>query len=232
MDNSVKNKKIYEDIVEHIKSMVENGELKKGDKLPTERKLAEKLNVSRASIREAMRSLEVIGLIECRQGSGNYIKDDFENLFLEPLSIIFMLEKGSPLDIYELREVLELSTIMLSAARISDEDLEKLKNIKDEFRKTDQEKNSAVIDKDFHYTIVRAADNPLITNLLNIISDLMDEFITYSRKNILECEENREKLLTLHERIYEAIAEKDGYKAYKVMKEHFDLIKEYAMLKK
>ncbi|MGL4569979.1 MAG: FadR/GntR family transcriptional regulator [Clostridium sp.] len=232
MDTTVKSTKVYKQVVEHIKKMIEEGKLKIGDKLPTERAMAVDLNVSRASIREAMRSLEVIGLIESRQGSGNYIKEDFEKIFLEPLSIMFMLQQGSPLDIYELREMLELSTIMLSAKRINDEDLEKLKCLKDEFRKSDIEKDSAEIDKEFHYTIVKAAGNPLITNLLNILSELIDEFITNSRKNILECEENKEKLIYLHEKIYEAIEEKDAYKAYTAMKEHFELIKQYAMLNK
>lgn len=227
MDVPVKSTRVYEQVVENIKGMIENGELKIGDKLPTERAMAEELNVSRASIREAIRSLEVIGLIESKQGAGNYIKKDFSEILLEPLSMMFMLQQGSAIDIYELREFLELSTIMVSAKRISKEELEKLKELIDKFKSSEIEANNVMIDKEFHYTIVKAANNPLITNLLNVVSQLIDKFITDSRKTILESSENKDKLLELHERIYLALEERDDYKAYTALKEHFELIKEY-----
>lgn len=227
MDMPVKSTKVYEEVVEHIKRMVENGELKSGDKLPTERAMAEELNVSRASIREAIRSLEVIGLIESRQGAGNYIRKDFSEILLEPLSMIFMLQQGSATDIYELREVLELSTIMVSAKRISKEELQTLKELIDKFKSSEIESDNVMIDKEFHYTIVKAANNKLITNLLNVVSELIDKFITDSRKNIIESSQNKEKLLELHERIYIALEERDDYKAYTALKEHFELIKQY-----
>ena len=227
MNSSAKSTKVYEQVVERIKNMVEDGELKMGEKLPTERAMAEELSVSRASIREAIRSLEVIGLIESKQGAGNYIKKDFNDILLEPLSMMFMLKQGSSMDIYELREVLELSTIMLSAKRINEKELEKLKNLIHMFKESDIESNNVIIDKEFHYTIVKAANNQLITNLLNVVSQLMDKFITDLRKNILESSENKEKLLDLHERIYLALEAKDDYKAYIALKEHFKLIKEY-----
>ncbi len=227
MDVPVKSTRVYEQVVENIKDMIENGELKIGDKLPTERAMAEELNVSRASIREAIRSLEVIGLIESKQGAGNYIKKDFSEILLEPLSMMFMLQQGSAIDIYELREVLELSTIMVSAKRINEEELQKLKELIDKFKSSEIESDNVMIDKEFHYTIVKAANNPLITNLLNVVSQLIDKFITDSRKNILESSENKEKLLELHEKIYIALEERDDYKAYTALKEHFELIKQY-----
>ncbi|GAA0069989.1 FadR/GntR family transcriptional regulator [Clostridium sardiniense] len=227
MDAPAKNTKVYEEVVERIKKMIEEGELKIGDKLPTERAMAEELNVSRASIREAIRSLEVIGLIESIQGAGNYIKNDFSEILLEPLSMMFMLQQGSAIDIYELREVLELSTIMLSAERISKEELKKLKELIEKFKESDIESNNVIIDKEFHYTIVKSANNPLITNLLNVLSQVIDKFITDSRKNILESSENKERLLKLHERVYIALENRDSMGAYTALKEHFELIKEY-----
>lgn len=227
MDAPAKNTKVYEEVVERIKKMIEEGELKIGDKLPTERAMAEELNVSRASIREAIRSLEVIGLIESIQGAGNYIKNDFSEILLEPLSMMFMLQQGSAIDIYELREVLELSTIMISAERIKKEELQKLKELIEKFKESDIESNNVIIDKEFHYTIVKAANNPLITNLLNVLSQVIDKFITDSRKNILESSENKERLLKLHERVYVALENRDSLGAYTALKEHFELIKEY-----
>ena len=78
-----KTPKVYDQFIEEIKNKIKCGEIKKGDKLPSEREMAESLRVSRASIREALRALEVIGLIESRQGAGNYIKTNFDNSLFE-----------------------------------------------------------------------------------------------------------------------------------------------------
>ena len=134
MFKPVKKMKVYEQVVDQIKEMVRVGQIKKGDKLPTERVMAEELQVSRTSIREAMRALEVVGLIESRQGAGNYIREEFDDVLLEPLSIVFMLQNGTNKDIFELREVLELSTIFLSVMRISDEELKKLGELVERFK--------------------------------------------------------------------------------------------------
>ena len=77
MFSPIKNTKVYEQVIDQIKEMINEGTLKKGDKLPSERDLAQQLNVGRTSIREAIRALEVIGLIDCKQGEGNYIKSNY-----------------------------------------------------------------------------------------------------------------------------------------------------------
>ncbi len=226
MFKPVKNMKVYEQVVDQIKEMVRIGQIKKGDKLPTERVMAEELQVSRTSIREAKRALEVVGLVESRQGAGNYIREEFDDVLLEPLSIVFMLQNGTNKDIFELREVLELSTIFLSVMRISDEELKKLGELVERFKTSRNEKENVKIDSEFHSIIVKAANNVLITNLLEVVSELVDKFITEGRRAILSDERNKEKLLDFHEKIYLAIKNRDVYSAYKYMQEHFELIKE------
>lgn len=226
MFKPVKNTKVYEQVVDQIKEMVRVGQIKKGDKLPTERVMAEELQVSRTSIREAMRALEVVGLIESRQGAGNYIREEFDDVLLEPLSIVFMLQNGTNKDIFELREVLELSTIFLSVMRIPEEDLKKLGELVERFKTSTNEEENVKIDSEFHSIIVRGANNVLITNLLEGVSELVDKFISEGRRAILSNENNKEKLLDFHEKIYLAIKNRDAYSAYKHMQEHFELIKE------
>ena len=226
MFKPVKNMKVYEQVVDQIKEMVRVGQIKKGDKLPTERVMAEELQVSRTSIREAMRALEVVGLIESRQGAGNYIREEFDDVLLEPLSIVFMLQNGTNKDIFELREVLELSTIFLSVMRISDEELKKLGELVERFKTSRDEEENVKIDSEFHSIIVKGANNVLITNLLEGVSELVDKFISEGRRAILSDERNRGKLLDFHEKIYLAIKIRDAYSAYKHMQEHFQLIKE------
>ena len=200
MFKPVKNMKVYEQVVDQIKEMVRVGQIKKGDKLPTERVMAEELQVSRTSIREAMRALEVVGLIESRQGAGNYIREEFDDVLLEPLSIVFMLQNGTNKDIFELREVLELSTIFLSVMRISDEELKKLGELVERFKTSRDEEENVKIDSEFHSIIVKGANNVLITNLLEGVSELVDKFISEGRRAILSDERNRGKLLDFHEK--------------------------------
>lgn len=226
MFKPVKNMKVYEQVVDQIKEMVRVGEIKKGDKLPTERVMAEELEVSRTSIREAMRALEVVGLIESKQGAGNYIREEFDDVLLEPLSIVFMLQNGTNRDILELREVLELSTIFLSVMRINEEDLKRLGELVEKFKTSKDEEENVRIDSEFHSIIVRGANNVLISNLLEGVSELVNKFISEGRRAILSDIRNRGKLLDYHEKIYIAIKNRDAYAAYKHMQEHFQLIKE------
>ncbi|MDP4089609.1 MAG: FadR/GntR family transcriptional regulator [Bacillota bacterium] len=226
MFTPVKGTKIYEQVVEQIKKMIGDGTLKRGDKLPTERDLAEQLQVSRPSVREALRALEVIGLIESRQGAGNYIRESFEESLLEPLSMMFMLQESSPFEIIELREILELETVVLAAERITESELAVLRNLLEDMKECENEERNVQLDRKFHYTIARASRNLLILNVVQVISQLIDSLIENARRKILSGE-SRAKLTVQHELIYKALSERDRDSAYEAIKDHFRLIKQY-----
>lgn len=223
----IKSTKVYEQVIEQIKGMIVGGNLKKGDKLPSERELVEHLQVSRTSIREALRALQIIGLIECRQGEGNYIRNNVENSLFEPLSIMFMLQESTPSEIIEIRKILEVETVALAAHRISNEELEDIEMLIKALKSSDNENNSVKIDKKFHYLIAQASRNYLIVNILNAISSLMDSYIKEARKRILLDENNRELLSKQHEDIYEALKSRNAKKAADSMKKHLDFANEY-----
>lgn len=226
MDTPIKGTKIYQQVVEQIKKMINDGVLKRGDKLPTERELAESLKISRASVREAIRALEVIGLIESRQGAGNYIRESFEESLFEPLSMMFMLQESNPYEIIELREVLELETVVLAAQRITESELAQLKVLVDEMKECDNEEKSVQLDKLFHYNIAKASRNILILNVVQVISQLIDSLIENARRKILSGE-SRAKLTRQHELIYDGLQYRNKEKAYDAIKDHFKLIKQY-----
>ncbi|QZY53744.1 FadR/GntR family transcriptional regulator [Crassaminicella profunda] len=222
----IKNKKVYQHVIEQIQNMVMEGTLKKGDKLPSERDLVAQLGVSRTSIREALRSLEVIGLIESRQGEGNFISGNIDSSFFEPLSVMFMLNKGNPESILELRMIIEVEAAAIAAKKIKEEDIEEMKNLMDELRKAQNEIESAKVDKKLHYKIAQITGNYLIVTLLNAISSLMESFIKDARGMILREEEKREVLMEQHQKICDALIEKDSKKAILAMKEHLETINE------
>lgn len=227
MFSPIKTTKVYEQVIDQIKDMIDKGTLKKGDKLPSERDLVEQLKVSRTSIREALRSLEVIGLIECRQGEGNYIKTNFQDNLFEPLSIMFMLEGSNPDAIWELRKTMEVEASGLAAKRITGEQLKELKEITEKFMNSEDEDISAEVDKEFHYKIAECSGNVLIFNILKTVSTLVDHFIKDARKLILVHEGNREILFSQHNEIYLSIERRSSVDARKAMREHLDFANKY-----
>lgn len=227
MFQPIKNTKVYEQVAEQIQDMVVNGKLQRGDKLPSERQLAEELQVSRTSIREALRALQIIGLIEVRQGEGSYINQSFEKSLFQPLSIMFMLQNSKPEEIIELRRIIEVEAAYLAAKRADDEEIEhlrglieKLKDLKD----LNNEEASVAVDKEFHYTIAKASKNKLLVNVLNVISELMDKFIKEARGMILVDEKNKEVLVQQHEAIFKGLENRDPKAAGSAMQIHINLI--------
>ncbi|MFL0164730.1 MULTISPECIES: FadR/GntR family transcriptional regulator [Clostridium] len=221
-----KTPKVYHQVIEQIKNNIKSGKLKKGDRLPSEREMSESLGVSRASIREALRALEVVGLVESRQGAGNYIKTNFDNSLFEPLSVMFMLQESSIEEMYDLRETLELRCARLSAKNIENNELELLAAILDRMYIAENEAESLELDIKFHYLIAKTSRNTLLINVLEVISQLMDEFIRKSRAQILHTGKTRGNLLEIHENLVRALKCRDANKAHNAMVEHFDLIRE------
>lgn len=224
MFQPVKNKKVYEQIIEQIQERIVEGELKIGDQLPSERDLAEQFGVSRTSIREAMRTLEVIGLVESRQGGGNYIQANFEKSLMQPLSLMFSLHKSTPQDILSMRKFLEVEAAALAAKYISQSELKQLEIIIAGFQQPHNEITYSNLDKDFHYQIIKSSNNLLLSNILNVISSLIDKFIIDARSTVLDSTESRSLLNQQHENIFTAIKEHNAEKSSLEMKKHFEII--------
>lgn len=225
MSTPIRNPKAYDQVIEVIKDKIKKGKIKKGDKLPSEREMAESLGLSRASVREALRALEVIGLIESIQGAGNYIRTNFDNSLIEPLSLMFMLQESSVKEMYDLRETLELQCVKLSARYIEENELGLLTAILNRMYLARTEEESLELDIEFHYLIAKTSRNMLLINVLEVLSQLMDEFIRKSRMQILHEGNTRENLLEIHENLLRELKCREEAKASQAMKEHFDLIR-------
>lgn len=224
MFTPIKNKKVYEQVIEQIQAMIMEGKLKKGDKLLSERELAEQLQVSRPSIREALRALEIIGLIETRQGEGNFISGSVENSFFQPLSVLFMLNNGRSKDILELRVIIEVQIAGLAARRMTDEHKRELEELMSKLREAETEEESARIDKALHYKIAMITENYLLISLLQAISSLMESFIGNARIMILKNTESKNLLTEQHQRICCALIAEDSLEAERAMEEHLESI--------
>ncbi|MCK4260610.1 MAG: FadR family transcriptional regulator [Halanaerobiales bacterium] len=219
--NPIKDKKVYEQIIDQIKEMIYDGKLKKGDKLPSERTLTEELKVSRASIREAFSALEMIGLIESRHGEGTFIKENNDDNFLKPLSLHFMLEENVGKELIEIRKMIEISGARFAAWRATQEDLEELKKwvIMLEENRGNAEM-SRMADREFHYALAKATGNELVYKFLNSISEVIDMYLANAMTRIVKNENKNSALIRQHRRIYEAIRSGDEMLAQKAMEDH------------
>jgi len=218
---------ILQAILDQFKKSIANGELVKGDRLPSERKMSETFGVSRATIREAIKALELIGLVECAHGTGNYIAQSLDYSLVEPLSIMFNLEGGSIIQVLEIRRALETAAISLAVARITDHEMEELLEIyKTMYGEIDQN-TAAGIDRNFHYKIASASRNPLIITMLNAISCLIENQINRARQEMLCNKENVDRINAQHHEIIESLRNKDSDLAIKAMNEHMNYIEEF-----
>ncbi|KUO68506.1 MAG: GntR family transcriptional regulator [Clostridia bacterium BRH_c25] len=224
MFTPIKNKRVYEQVIEQIQDMVLKGMLNKGDKLVSERELAEQLQVSRTSVREAIRSLEIIGLVESRQGEGNFISGNMEDGFFQPLSMLFALNHGRSADILELRKILEVETTSLAAARIKEEQKPEILELMQKLKDSGTEAESAEYDKQLHFKIAEVSGNYLIISLLHGVSSILDDFIHNARELILRNKESKSLLIEQHQKICDSLVAGDSLNAGRYMREHLEYI--------
>jgi GntR family transcriptional repressor for pyruvate dehydrogenase complex len=227
MFKPVKTKKIYEEVIEQIKQLIVVGELQPGDKLLSERELSEKLNVSRASIREAFSALEIMGIITIRPGEGSFVRQvSFEGM-LEPLSFLLHVNVDDAMNLLEVRKMLEVEIAALAASRATPEDIEDMRQAL--HRMVDEVNDGEVGDKadaEFHYAVLKAAHNPILIKLMSAVSDLMNSTYRFSRQKIF-MEGNMQKILyDSHCSIFQAIEQKKPKLARKMMEKHLTMVEE------
>jgi GntR family transcriptional repressor for pyruvate dehydrogenase complex len=225
----VKTRRIYEEIVEQIRLLVAEGHVKAGDRLPSERDLAERLQVSRASVREALSALEMMGLLEIRSGEGTYIKQVNIDSVVAPLAWVLSMEKDIVLELLEVRKILESQAVALAAERADAEELAEMRDALEEM-KSDLNTNRLgdQSDHSFHYAIARGTKNKILIRLMNAISDTMQQTLQASRIKLYESAGIPERLYDEHEKIYQAVEAKSPKEARRLMLNHLEGVeKEY-----
>lgn len=219
--------RLYESAIEQIMDLVKRSELKPGDKLPPERELAEKLSISRGSLREAFRVLESRGLIKSKPGGGRYIREIRENSHGNTENIILSLEKSSILELLEAREMFEVKIAKIAAQRATTEDIELIEQALNKMNQEEKLKEDKEIESDteFHLAIARASHNFVFTNIIRLHLDLLKG----TREKTWQMSGRREKQYQEHQAILQAIKEHDIKKAGEVMLSHLRKVREVLM---
>src|SRR4030042_3811567 len=120
----VEKKRAYEDIVQQVIALIEEGKLKRGDHLPSERELTDIFKVSRTTVREAIRTLESMKLLKCRQGNGNYVLASSEEALIQPLAAALFNKKDDIRDIFFIRRIIEPHVAQLAAEHATSQEIE------------------------------------------------------------------------------------------------------------
>ncbi|NLK98414.1 MAG: FadR family transcriptional regulator [Epulopiscium sp.] len=223
MEDKKASKKSYTKVIDYIKMQIRQGNLKIGEKLPAERELSEILGVSRNSVREAIRTLDVMGVISSQHGAGNYLTGNFESNLVETISMMFLLNQIDYQQISQLRRGLELQALTLAIDHISDDEIMELQKIISQLEH-ETEENNVILDKKLHYNIALASKNILIMDILQALSELIDQFIADLRREILSSEDSRAVLYESHNEMMQSLILRDKVLAYQAINKHFDIV--------
>lgn len=227
MFKPIKTKRVYEQIVEQIKELIRQGDLKPGDKLMSERELSDKLGVSRTSVREALSALSFLGVLESRHGEGTFISEVSEQLLIEPLALFMAMDREASLELLEVRKMMESFAAELAAIRADNEEIDKMRQA---LELMEQDFKQGILgeenDAAFHYNIAEATGNKMLVKVMNLISDLLVQNMRTSRQYLFNKKGNAEKLYLQHLNIYNAIREKDPEKAKQAMYNHLSFVEE------
>lgn len=211
-------------IIDDIQAKIMSGELKSGDALPPEREMTSLYNISRPLLREALKALESMGLIEKQQGRGNFISNNVSSALSRTVILSFKLENGNPQDILDLRYMIESFTVPRAAHLASDKDIAELKKLHSLMIETDNSKQKANIDRKFHKRIAEISDNMLVNKILNESSQLLDAFTEEAIRNAPFAGNSINNVYREHAEIIDAIADKDPGRALYAIEKHLNRI--------
>lgn len=195
--------------------------LKKGDKIESDRVLAAKLGVGRSAIREALKVLDVLGMIDIRPGQGTYISNNEADFFIVPLSWSLFLNGNQIDSIVEVRNLMEVKAAFLAASCTNEEFLDKLYDISHRIHKSYIEKDYKAFleaDLEFHICIAECSGNLVIYSMIQTISNLM----RHVSGSGMVTEEQLQEIYDEHQKIYGLILAKDAGGAANAMKEHLE----------
>jgi len=231
LNSSLANKSVVDRVVEQITGAIINGELKPGDKLPTEVELCESFQVGRNSVREAIKVLESYGVVFIKRAEGTFVSSSFNHRMLDPMLYGLILAKDSGESIIELRKVVDIGIMFVVFEKATEKDLQYIQKELNQLENKVMSKNALakqVLEQDirFHTAIVLSAHNELINNIANYIDRITIPSRLQTMKKILESNE-RVRFIELHHQIEKMIKQKNTAMISKVIEDHYMFWKSY-----
>lgn len=209
-------------VVNHIRSMIEDGSLKPGDKIPPEREFARKLKISRASLRTGIGYLAAMGVMNVRHGVGTFVANGPPEIGKSSLALLGALHGFKSWQMFEARLLLESGLAALAAERGKEEHLTVLaEEVAEMYATVNDPEEYLIHDVRFHRTIAQASGNPILAALMETITTALYD----DRRKTVELSRNLRDSADTHREIYRAIRAKNSTEARKVMERHLELAK-------
>ena len=221
--------KLSQSVVQQIELLLLRGILRPGEKLPSERELAEKLGVSRPSLRDALAELQDRGLLVARAGSGVFVAELLDAAFSDSLVRLFASHDEALFDYIAFRRDLEGMSAERAARYGSDTDLQVIDTI---FRKMEAAHQSrdptdeARLDAEFHMSIAEASHNIVMLHILRAMFNLLHQGVFYNRQMIFRQRATRDDLLDQHRAINVALQARDAIGARRAAEAHLDFVEQ------
>jgi GntR family transcriptional regulator, transcriptional repressor for pyruvate dehydrogenase complex len=223
---AVRKERRYEQVAEQLQRLIADGTLKPGDRLPPERELATRFRVARSSIRDAVRTLEVMGILEPRQGAGTVVRDLSADSLVVPLATVLVRKRELVSELLDVRRILEPALAARAAKNATVEEVMELEDIlRRQAEKMRRGEPTVEEDSEFHYTIGRAARNSVVLKVLDVLMDLLRE----SRVRSLQAPGRPERSYAGHQRVLRAIKRRDPDAAEKAVRKHLEEIESIVM---
>ena len=217
----IKKTRIPEEVADRIRLLILDGTFPRGRPLPSERLLAERFGVSRGSIRDGFRRLEMIGLLETRHGQGTFPHELTVDRLVAPLASMLTYQHDLQDELLDVRRMFEPAVARVAATRVTDEDFADLQRILDTQRRKVKTGRSAVVeDTAFHAVLARATRNRVVVRIMETLNDLLVE----SRTLALKQKGRPEQSIKGHEAVVAALRRRDADGAARAMHEHIDRI--------
>ena len=226
----IPSQKTYKQIIEQIISLIVNGELKSGDKLPGERALAEMLATSRASIREAFRILEIIGILEVRHGGGTYVRDFHIAPFLNTIAPLFLQNVDIMGDMMDFRILLEEQAVKAAAQCADTRTIDSMNRALDAMKGHDP-LAAEKADIDFHMSIFSATGNSVFALAGECLAYIVHTSIHTSRTRLNQDKDIKARWLREHQYIYNAVRDHEPDLAGRALRDHLEGVRRYILKK-
>ena len=214
--NAIQRNTLSQQVLEHIILMLREGELRPGDKLPSELTLMSEFDVSRPVLREALSSLETLEIVTRRPRGGTYIN---ERVGSSPFRAMLALAINDVPAVIEARMTLELGLVTIAAEKITDEQLSRLKEINKQIEET-KDNNYGALDIEFHRTIAQSANNPVVEGMIDSL------LIAHEKTDSLIPFRERQITVEYHEAIHKALEERDPIRSFTEMYKHLSYVRE------
>jgi len=220
----IKKARLYEEVAEQIQNAIFDGELKPGDRLPSERSLCQAFGVGRQAVREALRTLSVMGLIEINSGArGSMVKEigitQYMEAVREQLSLLYRVEKRTILDLMEVRKYIELGISQLAAQNADKEEIEELDSLIEEMDACRHDIHAYFpLGVEFHRKLALATKNQVFYLIWNILYDILLKGYTPILDDLFP--DGPARLIELNKDVLKAIKLKDAEKIHRAMENH------------